>query len=448
MSVFSETFKINEHWSEYINLTRAFKYNWAEGAYRSSKSVSNTLAFALYLENTKDTVHLVIASTVASARNIVEDGDGALGLKYYFGNKYKETKYKGNDAGIIKTKNGKKVVVYLGGAMESSFKLFRGWSVGGIVLEELNLLHKNTINEAKGRILLAKDPKVFISHNPVSSRHPIYEWLEELEQKDLVNYDHSTLEDNPALTEERKNQIKSEFDPDSLFYKQYILGQRVDAEGLVYKLYDYSVFDEFDPKEYIDYVFTADIGDGPSATVFQCLGLRKGFKSVDVLFEYRHRNDDKENKMNPKQPFQYAEDLKNFIKSSIKQIGKFPKSLIIDGSPSFYRDCKTAFKDGLGNLTIKFPYKEEISERIRYSNSLIYTGRLRFKKSCKETIYSFKMAQYDPKAYEKGEIKYWDEPTLNTRIDEIDACLYGVWQFIVDLKRVSYSIQTDGGNNG
>ena len=130
MSTFSDTFKLNEHWASYIMKCNEYPWCWAEGAYRSSKSVSNTLAFALYLEKCKDKIHLVIASTVSSARNIVEDGDGALGLKYYFANRYKQTKYKGNDAGIIKTPTGEKIVVYLGGAMESSYKVFRGWSVG------------------------------------------------------------------------------------------------------------------------------------------------------------------------------------------------------------------------------------------------------------------------------------------------------------------------------
>lgn len=130
MSIYSETFKTNDHWMRYIANTFQYKYNFAEGAYRSSKSVSNTLAFALYLESTPDKLHLVIASTVSSARAIVEDGDGRLGLKQYFGNRYKQTKYKDSNAGIIKTSTGEKIVVYIGGSMESSYKVFRGWSVG------------------------------------------------------------------------------------------------------------------------------------------------------------------------------------------------------------------------------------------------------------------------------------------------------------------------------
>lgn len=125
MSIFSKTFKTNNHWSTYIVNTFKYKYNWAIGAYRSSKSVSNVVAFAMHLETTPDKLHLIIASTVSTARNIYEDGDGALGLSQYFGPRYKQTKYKGSEAGIIQTPSGEKIVVYLGGAMESSYKQFR-----------------------------------------------------------------------------------------------------------------------------------------------------------------------------------------------------------------------------------------------------------------------------------------------------------------------------------
>lgn len=290
MSIYSDTFKTNEHWMRYITDSMKYKYSWAEGAYRSSKSVSNTLAFALHLEQTPDKLHLVIASTVASARAIVEDGDGRLGLKQYFGTKYHQTKYKGNDAGIIKTPTGEKIVVYLGGSMESSYKVFRGWSVGTVVLEEVNLLHENTINEAKGRILMASDPKMYICHNPVNSNSPIYKWLKELQEKNLVNYDHSTIYDNPALSEERRNEIISEFDPDSVWYKQMILGERVDAEGIIFNIRDYNIISDYNVEDYSFYITVADPGKTVSSTTFILAGYNYRNKSLDILKEYSWKN--------------------------------------------------------------------------------------------------------------------------------------------------------------
>jgi PBSX family phage terminase large subunit len=236
MSVYSDTLVLNDKYRNYIVNSFDYKYNWSEGSIRAGKSVANTLAFALYLETTPDKMHLVVASTVSAARTIVEEGDGKLGLRQYFGSRYRSGKFKDLYAGYIKTPTGTKIVIYLGGSLANAFTKFRGFSIGGVVLEEIDLLHENTIQEAKNRTLMASDPKYFISHNPTNPNNPIYRWLDDLQSRGLVNYCHSTIFDNPAISEERRQEIVSEYDPDSVQYKRYILGQRVVAENLIYNL--------------------------------------------------------------------------------------------------------------------------------------------------------------------------------------------------------------------
>lgn len=405
MSIYSDTLKINKHWCDYILNTRDYKYNCAIGAYRSGKSVMNTLAFALYLEKTLDKVHLVIASTVATARAIVEDGDGKLGLKQYFMKNYKQTKYKGYDAGIIKTPSGTKIVVYLGGAMESSFKCFRGWSVGGIVLEELNLLHKNTINEVKGRILMAKDPKVFMSTNPTNKSHPMYKWIDELREKGLINLDRSTIYENPAITEERRNEIINEFDVNSIFYKQYILGEDINAEGSIYTVYDYNIIDKFDPSDYFDYIITCDQGESISASVFGLAGIRydktNGKYSIDILKEYYYINNGKTN-MQVKMYADTANDLVSFYKECCNMMNRHPSAVLIDQSPEFYRNVVNAFRgNSLNASLIHYVIKDEIEERIKKGVNLLYLNQLHFYNKCKNVIEDFRNAEYDSEKIEK-----------------------------------------------
>lgn len=434
MSVYSDTLKMNEHWGKYILSTGSYKYNWCEGAYRSGKSVMNTLAFALYLEKCEDKIHLVIASTVASARAIVEDGDGKLGLKQYFGNKYRQSKYKGNDCGIIRTPSGEKIVVYLGGSMESSYKIFRGWSCGGIVLEELNILHENTINEAKGRILMAKDPKVFISHNPVNSTHPIYKWLEELQTKNMVNYDHSTLTENPALTEDRKNEIISEFDPNSLFYKQYILGERVDAQGLIFTIRDYNIFDELDINDYSVYVTVADPGKTKSSTAFSLVAYNTKNHSIDVLREYTWKNNTTYG-VAQKHSLDLAKEFVEFNKECIQKMGYYPTVVFLDsfiGDDFYDYTLSEASNQGL-SLNLKFPLKsdgktgkDEDSTRISRASTLLYQGKLRFYKDCKGAIHDFRNLQYDQKEAEKGRIKVLELFTESGHNDFWDCVSYAI----------------------
>lgn len=429
MTEFSQNFKLNKHWSNYIKNTSKFKYNWAEGAYRSSKSVSNTLAFALYLENTEDMLHLVIASTSSSAKITVEDGNG-FGLKYYFGSRYiSNKKYKGADCGYIDTKTGRKIIVYLGGNNKSSYQAFRGWSVGSIVLEELNLLHENTINEAKGRILMAKNPKIFISHNPVGPKHPMYKWLDELTEKNLVNYDHSTIYDNPALTDERREEIIKEFDPESIFFKQYILGERCDAEGAIYTIRDYNILEDYEPEDYTEYIIVCDQGESISASSFILAGLKYDFKDreyrVDILKNYYYINNGKNN-ASVKMFSDTAHDLYMFMKECIALMGKHPHQVLIDQDIEFYRNVEKEFRsNGYNTSIIKYVTKDEIESRIKSGINLLYKGKLRFYKGCEEVIKDFKEAVYDNDKIEKsGKFDRLKAYTTTGHLDSIDSVEY------------------------
>lgn len=455
MSEFSTRLKMSDKMADVILKSRDYIYTLLEGSAQCGKSCAAALAFALIIENSpkEDNLFIALGYTQSSAINNIFSCAG-FGLMYYFGGRCKMEKYKGPDGKLktaidclsIKTRNGIKIVVPFGTNTKTANNAWHGWRVAGFCIDELDRACKESIDEAKQRITTIENPHIIMTMNPPHPTHPICSWIEELEERDLINYSRWTLDDNVALTPEKVQNIKSQYDPTSEYYLRYIQGERCGSEGLVYKLYDYSVFDEFDPKEYISYIITCDPGSGPSATAFICLAMRHGFKGLDVIAEYRHRNDDKQNKMNPKQPIDYANDLAQFALSCCDLFNKFPAAIIIDDGSAFYRDCKKVFQSSkLKNINIKYPYKEEISERIKQSTSLIYQGRLRFHKRCKETISSFKSVQYDPKQYEKGIIKYWDEPTLGTRCDEVDATLYGVYYYIKDLQRVNYNINTQGG---
>lgn len=303
-----------------------------------------------------------------------------------------------------------------------------GWSVGGIVLEEANLLHENTINEAKGRILLASEPKVFISMNPTASAHPIYKWLDELTEQGLVNYNHSTLYENPALTEERREEIIKEFDPESIFYRQYILGERVDAEGQIYVIRKYNIIDDFDFKDYSRFIVCCDPGENGSGTAIQLAGMiynkEEQQNEVHILKEYWHRNMDKENQYYPKLPRDYAKDYCAFIKECEDLIGRFPEAVLIDEDITFYRELCLEFKNyKYSPSNIKYVIKKEIEERIRAGTNLLYRGKLRFHRGCKNTLKQFENDRWDAKKMEKGEFARFDNP-LVSNIDEVDCCEY------------------------
>lgn len=454
-SRYVQRFKVpNDKMLEYIYKTKSNVYNFAEGSVRSAKTTSNILAFAMALEESDDILHLAIGVTASSARTIIFDGDG-MGLKYFpewservemvKGKKVKfiqrvfTGKYEGNDCIILLPKAGSdkpiKYVVAMGGGLSNSYESFHGWSVGMVIATEYDLLHQNTWQAIQSRTASSSYRRIFADFNPTDENHMIYKRIEEL-SKSLggFNYVHATLVDNPAMTKSRIEEIKSEYDPDSLDFKRYILGQRINPAGLIYNIRDYNIIDGWDKSEYIRYIAVADPGENTSATAFVLIGLRKFNKGVDVLAEYYHRNAD-ERGSGIKSPYDYAVDYINFCKECEEMAGKPLYSRISDHDITFIREYdRVRYKLNYG-YNLNKALKDEIDDRIKTGINLLYKGRLRFLNTCVNTIQSFKSAIYNPKKEKLGKYERLDDPPNGTRIDHIDAVEYGFTEFKHELQR-------------
>jgi PBSX family phage terminase large subunit len=406
---YADRLMMNRQYRGYIIASYSREFNVCEGAYRSGKSTFNALAFALYLERSRDELHLVIATTESLAKSVVEDGNG-FGLRYYFAGRYRSGKYKDCPAGFVDTPSGKKIILYIGGAKQNDFARFRGLSIGGVLMTEANLLHQNTFDEAMGRILMAKDPKVFMDMNPDNPNHPIYKWLDGVQKKGLCNYLHTTIDDNPAMTPSRMAEIKSQFDPESVYYRRFILGERVVAENLIYNVPDKDIFSDFNPGSYGSWICVIDPGKSVSATAFIAAAMDFGTGRIDIFKEYRHRNAD-----NPygiqKYSHDYARDFADFVSDASEEMQSYPNLVIID---SFANDdayryvCQELERRGIPTQ-VKFPIdsegkmgKDPIELRIQRDSSLLWRGKLRFRDICESTISDFKTVQYDPKKLMQG----------------------------------------------
>lgn len=127
-------------------------------------------------------------------------------------------------------------------------------------------------------------------------------------------------------------------------------------------------------------------------------------------------------------------------------MGKYPEALILDNGAAFYLDVKLEFnsRPRLRNVNIRYPYKLDIEERIKFSSSLIFKGRLRFKQTCKSTIEAFSNVQYDEKAMVQGKSIYHDAPEEGTLCDPVDSVCYAITYYINDLKRTNYDVHMEG----
>ena len=128
--------------------------------------------------------------------------------------------------------------------------------------------------------------------NPCNPRSSIYEeYIDKYRTQGLAGgyqYQHFTIKDNATITPERIAEIESRYDPNTVWYRRDILGERAVAEGLIYQL-----FADKPERFCVDgisgqiqhAVIGVDFGGGTSAHAFCCVGYSN--RSIVVLDEYR-----------------------------------------------------------------------------------------------------------------------------------------------------------------
>lgn len=395
-------------------------YNIAEGAIRAGKTVDNVFAFAYELKTTKDKLHLATGSTVANAKLNIGDANG-FGLEYIFRGQCRWGKYKDNDALFVRgpsTRGKQRIIIFAGGAKADSFKKIRGNSYGMWIATEINLHHDNTIKEAFNRTAAASKRKFFWDLNPDNPNAEIYtEYIDNYERKAKsgkllggYNYQHFTIDDNINISEQRRAEIKSQYDATSIWYKRDILGQRCIAEGLIYRIFaeNYKMYAWTDalPRN-LNIIIGVDFGGNNSAHSFTATGITPDLKNVIVLTSERIscRKDDGSDI----DPDQLGLLFCDFCKRVINVCGNISRVYCDSAEQVLIAGLRTAArKQGLSWLSIQNSLKDEINNRINLTVQLMAQGRFFYIPDKAESLKSaLRTAIWDPK-----------EKTKNVRLDD------------------------------
>ena len=95
--------------------------------------------------------------------------------------------------------------------------------------------------------------KYWFTCNPEGPYHWFKkEWIDKAKEKNLI-YLHFTMDDNLSLSEETKERYKKNFV--GVFYKRFILGLWVIAEGAIYQFFADHINQFFRKKNELDYDF-------------------------------------------------------------------------------------------------------------------------------------------------------------------------------------------------
>lgn len=225
-----------------------------DGAVRSGKTFSMGLGFFLWAMSRFHKQRFAICgkSVGAVRRTVLAELQPKLEAS---GFRFTEQRA---DNRITVTAKGRVNTFYLfGGMHESSQDLVQGMTLAGALLDEAALMPRSFVEQVAARCSVV-GAKLFLSCNPASPRHWLYEeWILKAEEKNL-KYLHFTMADNPGLTEAVRRRYDRLYS--GVFYKRYVLGLWVSAEGRVYDFFEPSMAVEAPEGEFEKWYVSCDYG--------------------------------------------------------------------------------------------------------------------------------------------------------------------------------------------
>ncbi len=370
----------------------------ADGAIRSGKTICMSLSYVIWAMSKFSNQNFgMCGKTIGSFRRNV-----LFWLKLMLRSRgYKVTDHRADNLLVVARNEVENYFYIFGGKDERSQDLIQGITLAGCFFDEVALMPESFVNQATGRCSV-DGSKFWFNCNPAGPYHWFkVNWIDKRQDKKMI-YLHFRMQDNLSLSKKIIERYESQYT--GVFYKRYILGMWVAAEGVIYDMFDSlkNVTDIFkgnvEGKTYV----SCDYGT-QNATVF-LLWTRIG-NTWTCIREYYYSGRDKERQ---KTDSKYADDMQVFLE------GLKPTAIIVDPSAaSFIAELRSR-----GYSVRKA--KNDVIDGIRIVGKLLEAGEITFTRNCKETIKEFAAYSWDPKATDRGE----DKP-----IKQYDHCMDAVRYF-------------------
>lgn len=292
---------------------------------------------------------------------------------------------------------------------EASQDVLQGLTAAGALGDEAALFPRSFVEQMIGRCSVG-DAKVWLNCNPAGPYHYLKtEYIDQAEAKKILHL-HFKLDDNLTLDPRTKERYRRMFS--GLFYKRYVEGLWVAAEGIIYDMFDFDtmVVDELPAMK--RYWIGCDYGTS-NATVFLLCGLGVD-ERLYVIDEYYHSG----RSGRQKSPAKYSSDLREFLhKSKVK-----PEWIFVD--PSAEAFIVQLWSDGVNNIA---KADNEVKGGIERVASLMSCDAFRVHRRCKNTLRELASYCWDEKAQERGE----DKP-----LKDNDHCMDAMRYVVNSIKRI------------
>lgn len=355
------------------------RINLWEGAVRSGKTIASIIRWLEYVKTAPPGELVMIGKTERTLkRNILDVIESMIGTKNF---KYKV------GAGEIWLA-GRRIYV-VGANDERAEGKIRGGTYAGAYGDELTLWPESFWTMLLSR-LSVKGAKAFGTTNPDSPYHFLKTDFIDKEGLNLKTF-HFDITDNPALDPEYVKALMNEYT--GLWYKRFILGLWVLAEGAIYDMWDEDKHVRPSPGFLTNRIAAVDYGTtnpctfGMYAWNEPSIYDRNKKKVIQLETEYWW---DSKAKGRQKTDAQYADDFVAWCS------GIVPEVVYVDPSAaSFILELRKRgyFVEKANN---------DVIDGIQFISNLLNTGCYFVDPSCKATIKEFGAYVWDAKAEKKG----------------------------------------------
>jgi len=354
-----------------------------DGAVRAGKTLPMSFSFVVWAMETFDDQNFGMAgkSIGALRRNVIRPLKKVLRGRGY---KVKDHRSGENYLEIIW--KGKVNYFYLfGGKDERSQDFIQGITLAGMYFDEVALMPESFVNQATARCSV-DGAKLWFNCNPEGPYHWFkVNWLDKLKEKNAVHL-HFTMDDNPSLTARVKERYRRMYS--GVFFKRFILGLWVMAEGIIYDMFSDEEHVIDCPKEHREYGVAIDYATATVMT-FGLYGITTN--KVYLIKEYYY---DAKKTGRQKTDGEFAQDFIEFLGDIV------PRNIYLDPSASSF---KTELKSrGFNQIR---DADNDVINGIRLVAKFLNTGRFFIDRSCTDTRKEFASYVWDEKAQERGEDK-------------------------------------------
>ena len=392
----------------------------ADGAIRSGKTISMSLSFSLWaMERFNGENFAMCGKTISSFRRNVWRWQKLMLRSRGYSVKEHRTENL-----IIISHGGIENYFYIfGGKDEGSQDLIQGITLAGVFFDEVALMPESFVNQATARCSV-EGSKFWFNCNPANPQHWFKrEWIDKREEKGLL-YLHFTMDDNLSLSEVIKQRYRAQFK--GVFFKRYILGLWVAAEGVIYPDFANNAEPfllDAPPDDIILGVCGLDFGGNGSAHAAALVGITRGYKSIVVLEEYYRKE--------IIDPETLIDDVCAFAQRC-KSRYKVTDIYCDNAETTLVKGIRTAVSRRKIPISVHNARKGEIIDRIRFCSIMMAQGRFFVMRHCKHTIDALSSCVWDSKSVTKD--KRLDDGSYN--IDSLDALEYALEPYMSDLIEV------------